>query len=267
MRKRKPKLAYEIDPLMKASLTREPEPEFVPTRVNGEVYADDFWKEKAVKNGTLHTRFGKRLRARELAVLFVLTLGLAISFAPDETEAERVVPVSVVSEDQTTQVQMKLRSYGYSIVVDGIYGPQTTRAVKHFQRANGLEEDGIAGPITRSAMGLQRSGDIPVASGTPTSTNYKCPQLVPLMQKYGLPVDFFDPVAHRESRCNPSAYNGRGRDNSYGIFQLNTYGNLWGELSRRCNLTTKEQLFEAETNVRCASVLYSVYGKSPWRVN
>jgi hypothetical protein len=40
------------------------------------------------------------------------------------------------------------------IPADGIYGPQTRRAVMRFQRANGLLVDGIAGPQTLGALGL-----------------------------------------------------------------------------------------------------------------
>jgi hypothetical protein len=48
------------------------------------------------------------------------------------------------------------RYYNLRLAVDGIYGPQTTDAVKRFQRAygHGLAVDGIAGPATRKAMGL-----------------------------------------------------------------------------------------------------------------
>ncbi|RNI22862.1 peptidoglycan-binding domain-containing protein [Flexivirga caeni] len=35
-----------------------------------------------------------------------------------------------------------------SIVVDGVFGPGTTSAVKQFQQANGLTADGVAGPVT-----------------------------------------------------------------------------------------------------------------------
>jgi peptidoglycan hydrolase-like protein with peptidoglycan-binding domain len=43
------------------------------------------------------------------------------------------------------------------IPADGIYGPQTRRAVMRFQRANGLLVDGIAGPQTLAALGVSAS--------------------------------------------------------------------------------------------------------------
>lgn len=43
----------------------------------------------------------------------------------------------------------------YESPVDGIYGPQTTAAVKYFQRANGLTVDGIAGPATMAKINKQ----------------------------------------------------------------------------------------------------------------
>lgn len=40
------------------------------------------------------------------------------------------------------------------IPADGIWGPQTARAVKRFQRRRGLVADGIVGPATARALGL-----------------------------------------------------------------------------------------------------------------
>jgi peptidoglycan hydrolase-like protein with peptidoglycan-binding domain len=40
------------------------------------------------------------------------------------------------------------------ISADGVYGPQTARAVRAYQRAHGMTADGIAGPQTRASLGL-----------------------------------------------------------------------------------------------------------------
>ncbi|HSP81537.1 MAG TPA: peptidoglycan-binding domain-containing protein, partial [Myxococcaceae bacterium] len=50
-------------------------------------------------------------------------------------------------------LQDKLRSAGFNPgVSDGKFGPRTERAVRDFQRAQGLKVDGIAGPRTMGAL-------------------------------------------------------------------------------------------------------------------
>ena len=51
-------------------------------------------------------------------------------------------------------MQQKLKTLGYDVTTDGIYGAATARAVKQFQSDHGLTSDGIAGVQTLQALGL-----------------------------------------------------------------------------------------------------------------
>jgi hypothetical protein len=55
-----------------------------------------------------------------------------------------------MSGDEILAVQIRLIALGYSEVgtPDGVFGEMTDQAVRHFQKRNGLEVDGIVGPKT-----------------------------------------------------------------------------------------------------------------------
>ncbi len=59
---------------------------------------------------------------------------------PDESQGS--------SGENVVSVQLLLLAHGYSLSVDGRFGPQTTAAVKAFQSAHGLSADGGVGPQT-----------------------------------------------------------------------------------------------------------------------
>ena len=85
-------------------------------------------------------------------------------------------------------------------------------------------------------------------------------------------------VMWRESRCLPDTFNGRHRDRSYGLLQINTKGGLWDKpiawgypsLKDLCGLTAREELLDGFTNLRCGRLLFEVHeavygnGWKPW---
>jgi peptidoglycan hydrolase-like protein with peptidoglycan-binding domain len=52
-------------------------------------------------------------------------------------------------------LQQLLRARGYTLAVDGIFGPITEGSVKDFQQSKGLAVDGIVGPNTWSKLIVQ----------------------------------------------------------------------------------------------------------------
>jgi chitosanase len=56
--------------------------------------------------------------------------------------------------DDIRSVQQALADAGIQVGVDGIFGPQTDKAVREIQRQRGLTVDGIVGPATLATLGL-----------------------------------------------------------------------------------------------------------------
>jgi cell wall-associated NlpC family hydrolase len=80
------------------------------------------------------------------------------------------------------------------IVSDGIFGPQTLRAVRAFQRSHGLLVDGIVGPQTRKAL---------FASKPAGEQRYiRAWWVVPVQRALGVPADgLYGPVSRRAVRA------------------------------------------------------------------
>lgn len=69
------------------------------------------------------------------------------------------------------KIQTRLKDWGYyKGNVDGIYGYQTTQAVKSFQKKHGLTVDGIAGSKTLAAIGINPGTSQSAATGSQNVT-------------------------------------------------------------------------------------------------
>jgi peptidoglycan hydrolase-like protein with peptidoglycan-binding domain len=155
---------------------------------------------------------------------------------------------------QVSRIQRQLAADGYTVVVDGRYGPQTTRAVRHWQRANRLTVDGVAGPETLASLLPATAGAPAVRVDPPTMTPEQIIRDV-------WPDDSEDhavAIATRESRLIPTARNAC----CYGLFQINWPAHRsW---LAAVGVTSPAQLLDARTNVNVALALFTAAGWGPW---
>lgn len=105
------------------------------------------------KSGESMKRQKKWLCALLCTIFFfqVLTLGLVQSArAASYRQGD--------SGSAVTTIQTKLKRWGYfDGPVDGIFGSKTTKAVRYFQNVNDLTADGVVGPATLKALGMQQT--------------------------------------------------------------------------------------------------------------
>jgi hypothetical protein len=172
----------------------------------------------------------RRLRSRRSLVavtLASLSLAAGGALAAGASSGARVVRSSGSS---VVAVQTAL-----GIPADGVYGPQTRRAVRRFQRAHGLTVDGIAGPQTLAALGLASGGGATSASAS-----------------------VLERIAQCESGGDPTQVSADGR--YFGKYQFSRA--TWRRMGGRGN---PARASEAEQDRRAAA-LYRQEGTAPWPV-
>lgn len=93
--------------------------------------------------------------------------------APASTE-----PVGNVNRgargEPVSQMQQRLKDLGFDPgPIDGQWGPLTDAALRAFQAAKGLKPDGIAGPDTWRALGIEPTGQVryPGVNGEPAGNS------------------------------------------------------------------------------------------------
>lgn len=96
----------------------------------------------------------KRIMAVMLS-LIIISIAALISPPDSVTQAQERTLYWGSRGSEVTTLQQKLKQWGYYHgFVDGVYGSVTYKAVRDFQRKNGLRADGVVGPGTRAALGM-----------------------------------------------------------------------------------------------------------------
>lgn len=96
---------------------------------------------------------------RRLLAALVLLFAVNIALILIAQSARAATYRQGSSGEQVRVIQDKLKRWGYyDGAVDGIFGRATEKAVRYFQRTNGLAEDGIVGARTLAALGMFNTG-------------------------------------------------------------------------------------------------------------
>jgi N-acetylmuramoyl-L-alanine amidase len=118
---------------------------------------------------TIHPAPIGRQRWRAMWLVLLCAVLIAVSIPTADPAAEALSKYGSTGSE-VRLIQKKLKNWGYySGDVDGIYGSRTKAAVIWFQKKNGLNPDGIAGPLTLKAMGIFSSTS---TSSTHSQTDY-----------------------------------------------------------------------------------------------
>ncbi|HEY7932653.1 MAG TPA: peptidoglycan-binding protein [Solirubrobacteraceae bacterium] len=103
------------------------------------------------------------LRDRASQTIFAADIQDAL---PGESQERSLSPSATGQETQTSPVARLQEKLG--VHVDGSFGPETERAVRHLQQAHGLTVDGVVGPATWNTLGINATDTLdPPASAVP----------------------------------------------------------------------------------------------------
>jgi peptidoglycan hydrolase-like protein with peptidoglycan-binding domain len=167
----------------------------------------------------------------------ILALGSPLAFAQSSAQAPSNAPLTAGASGQgVTALQGAL-----GIRQTGVFDARTQRAVIRFQRAHGLEVDGIVGPQTAAALGLQAA---PAASARAADVS--------------APSATLARIAQCESGGNPAAVSADGHYRGKYQFTRATWRAMGGT-------GDPAAAPESEQDARAAALL-AAQGTAPWPV-
>jgi peptidoglycan hydrolase-like protein with peptidoglycan-binding domain len=168
-----------------------------------------------------------------------------------------------VDVTDTLRALDRLHAFGYTINTPA----RAERAIRHWQRANGLTVDGIVGPEVLASLGLGRlppTASVPAVRLDPPpapAADAGMPETIEQIIRDVWPDDLEDhalAIANRESRLVPTARNAC----CYGLFQIHWRAHR--DWLATIGVTSPIQLLDAATNARAAFALFQLDGWAPW---
>jgi hypothetical protein len=233
------KVAYQIDPLL---ATRVEVKQPMNPRGDEERYGTDIWKQRT---RDAHGRRGWK----PLVGILLIFASIGVSNRHGEQTFAAPSQVNVV------QVQYVLKSFGYSVTVDGKVGPQTTRAVKHFQKVNGLAATGVIEPKTLTLLGISTASQAVRVLKRQIQASQGALQWHDLAISVGWTEENWLTLAciiDRESHGNPNAKN--SRSSATGLLQI------------LASHHPGVDLFDPETNLQVGLEMLQSSGWAPWNL-
>lgn len=176
------------------------------------------------------------------------------------------------------EVQTILDGFGYTVIIDGRYGPQTEKAVRSWQRSNGLRVDGVVGPVTldslRRAVRMGNAHTVTGVGGRGFAPDglTGCDEMRFYREQWGLPAEF-DRIGWRESNCRQEL--GVHTSCCWGWLQLSLALHLRDhrlvEPYHACGIFAREDAdgpepIEKQRHMCAVKVLYDLLGYQPWRL-
>jgi len=178
-----------------------------------------------------------RRRRRRGGHVAVLALAVALALGAGGALAAEAGAAALRKGSRGPLVVELQRKLG--IPADGVFGPQTARAVRRFQRQRGLAVDGVVGPQTAGALGIS-------LARARTDAARRGLALPPILHR----------IAQCESGGNPRAVSPDGRYRGKYQFDRQTWA-AYGPPGDPARASEREQ-------DRRALALYRARGTAPW---
>jgi hypothetical protein len=197
-------------------------------------------RERSHRRRLLALRRRRRQRgSRSVALVLVaaLTLGAGGALAASTGDASTVLKKGSRG-GAVVQLQQKL-----DVPADGVFGPQTERAVKRYQRGKGLAVDGVVGPQTANALGISLATAKADSLRSGGGSRVRVPAIL-------------DSIAQCESGGNPRAVSPDGTYRGKYQFDRSTWA-AYGPAGDPARASEAEQ-------DRRALKLYNARGTAPW---